>query len=55
MKKQQKQPKNTQERELWNGFRPSVIPARKNNKHLIREENKQLCRQATKRGNNDDC
>lgn len=55
MKKQQKQPKSAQERELWNGFRPSIMPARKNNKRLIREENKQICRQATKGGDTDDC
>ena len=54
MKKQQKQPKSAQERELWNGFRPSVMPARKNNKRLMREENKQLCKKAMKGGDTDD-
>lgn len=54
MKKQQKQPKSAQERELWNGFRPSAIPARKNNKRLMREENKQLCKKTMKGGDTDD-
>ena len=34
------------DRELWNGFRPSVIPARKGHKKKDRAENKQICRDA---------
>jgi hypothetical protein len=50
MSKQKKQPKPVEERNLWNGFRPSVIPARKKNKRLVRESNKQLCRDVMKGG-----
>ena len=35
-------------RELWNGFRPSVIPARKGDKKKDRKANKQVCRDALK-------
>lgn len=51
MSKQKKQPKPVEERNLWNGFRPSVIPARKKNKRLVRESNKQVCRDIMKGGN----
>ena len=46
MAKKRKSP--NPDRELWNGFRPSVIPARKKNKRLVREDNKQICRDAKK-------
>lgn len=38
-------------RELWNGFRPSVMPARKGHKKKDRAENKQICRDAKKERN----
>ena len=40
--------KENQERSTWVGYRPSVIPAKKNNKKKERKENKQICRDAMK-------
>ena len=42
--------KQNTNRELWTGFRPSVMPAKKKNKRLVRESNKQLCRKVMKGG-----
>ena len=47
-KNKKKAPKPVEERNLWNGFRPSVMPAKKKNKRLERESNKQLCRKIMK-------
>jgi len=44
-KKMKKQAEN---RETWVGYRPSVIPAKKNNKKHERKNNKQVCRNAMK-------
>lgn len=44
-KKMKKQAEN---RETWVGYRPSVIPAKKNNKKHERKNNKQVCRDAMK-------
>ncbi|MDV3429621.1 MAG: hypothetical protein LIR50_21925 [Bacillota bacterium] len=43
--------KNNPDRELWNGFRPSVIQPRKGHKKKDRRENKQICRDAKKERN----
>ena len=41
--------KNTNtNRDLWVGFRPSVIPARKNDKKKDRKDGKRICRDALK-------
>lgn len=39
--------KKNQNRETWIGYRPSVMPAKKNKKHE-RKEGKQICRNAMK-------
>ena len=40
--------KKKESRETWVGYRPSVIPAKKNNKKHERKKNKQACRDAMK-------
>ena len=35
-------------RETWCGFRPSVMPAKKNNKKRTRKEGKRICRDVMK-------
>ena len=40
--------KKNPNRELWNGFRPSVMPAKKKNKKYERKEGKKICRNAMK-------
>jgi hypothetical protein len=40
--------KKNQNRELWVGYRPSVMPAKKKNKKNERKEGKQICRDAMK-------
>ncbi len=40
--------KQVQPQPLWNGFRPSIIPARKKNKRLERTNNKRQCQRAMK-------
>lgn len=40
--------KKNQNRELWVGYRPSVMPAKKKNKKTERKEGKQICRDAMK-------
>lgn len=34
--------------ETWVGYRPSVVPAKKNNKKQDRKKNKQVCRDILK-------
>ena len=43
--------KEKKERETWVGIRPSVIPAKKNNKKQERKKNKQICRGVMKGDN----
>ena len=40
--------KKNQNRELWVGYRPSVMPVKKKNKKNERKEGKQICREAMK-------
>ena len=40
--------KKNQNRELWIGYRPSVMLAKKKNKKNERKEGKQICRDAMK-------
>ena len=40
--------KKSQNRELWVGYRPSVMPTKKKNKKNERKEGKQICREAMK-------
>lgn len=40
--------KENKDRELWVGYRPSVIPARKGDKKKDRKEGKKICRDAMK-------
>ena len=40
--------KKNQNRELWIGYRPSVMSAKKKNKKHERKEDKQICRDAMK-------
>ena len=40
--------KKNQNRELWVGYRPSIMPAKKKNKKHERKEGKQNCRDAMK-------
>lgn len=43
--------KKKNDRELWVGFRPSVMPAKKGDKKRTRKEGKHICREAEKETN----
>ena len=45
--------KKNQNRELWVGYRPSIMPMKKKNKKHERKEGKQICRKAMKRDRNE--